>query len=198
MALNEYQCVGFFSSPTYNVGGSLTVYHQNSDWNSAATSFSALLDVIRACQTDLWRWDFSRVSDQGILGDALQTVFGTSKPGTIVSATHPDAGPYDALLIRKVGSIVLNHGFWYLHGIPSDIFTGRAYTGGAAGYYASLFATLDTEVGGETWSWAHRTNPGATPPTYTYTLFDEVLAIKRVQHKIGRPFDDIRGRRRIG
>jgi hypothetical protein len=192
-----YQCVGFYSKPTAIVGGATVVYYSAPDRLSAMGLFTGLIDKLRDLQSPTWQWDFARVSDVSILGDAYVVSFLGTKPGTFVPTVPPlrEAGLADCLLLRKVDPVNAKHGFIFLHGHPQNEFAGRSYTPDAAAIAALL--ALGTYLTANPPMWAHRTNPGVTPPVYTYIGFNDVTPIKLVTHKIGRPFDDIRGRRRV-
>jgi len=159
-----------------NVNNYLTV-------RAATLLDSCSIVALRACNVDTPR-------------DSLY--LGTSLPiaGTIARATYPAAGTWDCLLCRR--DITLNNliGHMFMHGVPAAIFTGRAYTPAAVSglNWVVKFANFVTELTSGPY-YLRKKQTG--PPPFTYGECVTFLGIRRTEHKLGRPFDALRGRRAV-
>lgn len=136
-----------------------------------------------------------RVSDVDIKGDGLDAS-PTTQHGTLV-ITAPDTLAPLNLAMRFLSTTAdnlhrLNH---YFHGMrQSDIVTNPDGRTDLAGPYVGLGAmeTFRQAVQTNTVNWQKRSHPAVTAPI-SLTTIEDLMSIRRV----GRPFGQFRGRRRI-
>jgi hypothetical protein len=113
--------------------------------------------------------------------------------GTIPTTANPPLGPWEALLVRRDTS---NHdvlGFLFMHGVPQTIFAGRNYDP-----TASYGPTWE----GDMTNWLAALIAAAAlirkgPKPGTFVGLANLTSRYKTRHAVGRPFDPLRGRRRI-
>jgi hypothetical protein len=135
---------------------------------------------------DVCKIEAGRVSNVDIVGDSfLSTV--TPLTGAITSTHLTAVDPWSALNLRlEAGSP--HRGRKFLHGVLEDTFdSDRRYNPGNpnAAAWATWFAFLVAD-------WNIRVGPA---PAFTYEPITAALPIREVEHKVGRPFTVLRGRR---
>lgn len=135
---------------------------------------------------DVCKVESGRVSNVDIVGDSfLSTV--TPLTGLIVSTHLTAVDPWSALNLRlEAGS--LHRGRKFMHGVLEDTFdSDRRYNPGNpnAGAWTTWLAFLVAD-------WKIRVGPA---PAFTYEVITAALPIREVEHKVGRPFTVLRGRR---
>lgn len=118
--------------------------------------------------------------------------------GTIDSTTSPPMGYDMALLVRRDSATGTIFGHTFLHGLPTSIITtNREFdlSLGPVGFSAA-FAALATEVTGGGYQIRKKTAAGP-PPVYTPLTCATYIPLRITTHRVGRPFDQLRGKRRI-
>jgi hypothetical protein len=191
-----FQCTSFFSSPNLGCGGSFVMYNVATDHPTASTNFNNLIISLRPLVLPSWQFDGYRVSDMAIRGDSLVVNFSPALVGQDPVAAVQQPGATDAVLLRKTQTSDYTHGHMFLHGVAMN-YQGaeRNFVGNPAWLLA--FGTFQAIIDTGNWFWVHRTNPGVLPPVFTTKEINNIDVVRFSSHRIGRPFDLLRGRRRI-
>jgi hypothetical protein len=193
MAMFQVTC--FMENVLTAVGWTEPWYISAGDYAAAKAAMEAVIPNRMGCATANTFLRALRVSDVTLRGDALIAVYGDGHPGTIDPTAHADAGPFDAVLVRKDTDPPIHHGFMYMRGWPEDVFVGRqikangfVMVGAGPSFFNSILAG--------TFHFRHLP-VGQPVANATYPAITELTAIRRVSRRVGRPFDQLRGRRRI-
>lgn len=190
-----FQCTWFFENTLTNVGWSEPYLVQESDYVPAQAVMDTLNPLRLACMTSNNYIRSLRVSNIALRGDALVANYGNAAVGGIDPTAHPDAGPFDACLLRKDTDPPIYHGFLYLRGIPEDTFVGRQLK---ANGFIELGPLPDFIAGILAGPFFFRhLQQGHPVSDATYPAITAMSGVRRVSRRIGRPFDQLRGRRRI-
>lgn len=189
-----YKATWFLQSNPYAVGWT------ENWWVSASTAVDALANVANyktvraALLSDQAQITTLRVSNVDPPRDSLFDSTGLPLAGGILAASFPIAGVWDALLCRR--DITLNTllGHMFMHFVPANIFTGRAYNpgGGSGESWATKFAAFQTEVTSGAYFLREKGVSG-----FNYLPCSTFFGQRRTEHKLGRPSDGLRGRRAV-
>jgi hypothetical protein len=140
------------------------------------------------------RLDFIKISDDNFKGDMATLNVGGS-PGTFPPASNQLGGPLDAALVQMGDITGKYNGRKFYHGFPVNSFTGRQYTPTPA--MVGAFLTYRNAIAASGLCIKAITKPVAIPPVINYFPIAEAQVIRLTGHRVGRPFDYLRGRRRI-
>lgn len=170
--------------PGAPVGWQVTVFTGLNAW------INSRLGVLK----DTCQIDFVVISDDGFAGDSI--LFNFPPPtgkGTFASSFQE--GPVDAALIRFDDATGKYHGRKFFHGFNGGDFTQRVYTPGAA--MVAAMGTFRTQTIAANLKLKNIQKPVAVPPVIIYNSIADVKVVRYSSHRVGRPFDYLRGRRRI-
>jgi hypothetical protein len=184
----------FISDLTNNVGWTESWYFNQASTASALSSLGTLIGPRVALLMDTCQIIAARVVTVGPPRDSLFASTGIPANGTILHATYPAAGPWDCLLCRKDSTDGTYFNKIFMHGVPVGIFNGRYYQDSVApgvAFQTSLTAYLTAAVAAGA---LVRKGPASAPVTANIAV---LIPIRRTEHRLGRPFDELRGRRAV-
>lgn len=194
MEMSTYKMTTFFQDNVNQTGWT------ESWWISAATGAAALtawgpIPALRAALLmDTCQINNIRAAAVGPPRDSQFYVGTIPVVGTILHATYPACGPWDALLVRRDISTNTLLGHIFMHGIPVGLFNGRVYQNTVAPGIAFNTALAAYGVGLIAAAALCRQFTGGT---ISYPALTQIAPIRRTEHKVGRPFDGLRGRRAV-
>jgi hypothetical protein len=189
----NFRVTGFYQDSTDLVGWSETWFLNAADAPTAANSYASVQTLANPLRFTTTSITAIRSSNVDAPRDSFYPTLGSGTAGTIVRATHPPAGVWDSLLFRWDAATNNFFNKKFLHEVPADIFSGRVYVGNA-GYWNTPFAAyLAAIVSPSNGIQVRKKLAGV----YTYTPVTAVTALRRVERRLGRPFDALRGRRAI-
>lgn len=181
-----FQGTLFFQDLASSYGFTESYYMAAADIAAARTKLQDLVPIRLEVLTDLHNMVAARVSDVDILNDSL-LITGFPLPGQIVATTLSQCEPWTALLTRNESSS-LYRGRTFFHGLLEDTFTsGRLYDPGNANNAAwqILFDWIRDNC-----SLKH-----VLAAVAVYDAFTNILPLRQVNRKVGRPFNLLHGRR---
>lgn len=183
----------FFRDSVNNVGWTESWWSNSTDTPTASAAFTGVIPARLALLEDTCFLDFQRCSNVDHPRDSYVTV-ATTTQGTVSHVTHPAAGPWDAMLIRREAASNDVFGKIFMHGVQLDLFLGRALNIGNAAYTAWLLAFSSYITALQGIPALLRKVVAGTP---TYPALSRAVTVRRTEHKVGRPFDGLRGRRAV-
>lgn len=172
-------------APTPPNGWQQTVFNGLISWRNARLALMLSSSQI----------DFYKISDDGLAGDMWIADVGGPTKGTYTALTNNQGGPLDAALIRFDDATGQYHGRKFFHGFPVANFTGRQWTPSPTALAAMQAFDAATAVSGLCLRSKNKAAP-PVPPTI-YPAIARVEMVRLTGHRVGRPFDYLRGRRRI-
>jgi len=138
--------------------------------------------------------DFVKISDDGFRGDMVTFNTGATK-GTYTANAQDFPGPLDAALLLTGDITGKYRGRKFMHAFPLSNFFGRVWKPGPSGLTA--FNNLSAALVASGLTLRVSQKPPTIPPTIIYPAIQIVGIIRLTGHRVGRPFDYLRGRRRI-
>jgi hypothetical protein len=193
MATPYQKTTFFFLDNVNNCGWTESWYWVLASANAALTAAVTLITTRVALLMDTCQLTTIRSVTVGPPRDSLFAASGVPALGTILHGSFPAAGPWDALLIRKD-----NDGTYFnkvfMHGVPVGIFTGRNYQNTVApgiAFQTALAAYLTAANGAGASVRKIASSVVLVAPVLSYA------PVRRTEHRIGRPFDPLRGRRAV-
>jgi len=179
----------FFQDINSSYGWTENYYYKDAADLDAALSLLLVLIPLRvAVLTDIHNLVAGRISNVAIVNDS-KLVTGLPVTGDLASTTITAVQPWSSLLTRNEASS-LYRGRTFFHGVLEDTFLpGRSYDSANANNAAwqALFTEMKDRC-----ALKHR-----VATVLTFTQFTAVLPMRMVERKVGRPFNLLRGRRRI-
>lgn len=189
----DFQGTFFFRDTGRSFGWTESYYLTSTNHNTAATTLG-LLATDRLAFMDPGNYlDQIRVSDINIERDSV-LVLSSPRPGTAtIAAGVKGTDPWTALMFR-VESGFAYRGRKYCHGCLNDIaLSSRAYDGtnpndaAVQSYIANLVGNFKL-----------KTKDTVGPPVvHNLQVISQVLPQRLVEHRVGRPFGLLVGRRAI-
>lgn len=162
--------------------------------NTVFVGLNAWINARLGVLKDTCKIDFVVISDDGFFGDSILFNFpGGTGTGTFASAFQE--GPTDAGLIRFDDPTGKYHARKFFHGFNGGDFTQRVYNPGPT--MVAAFNTFRTATLASGLKMRNIQKPTAVPPVIIYNLIGDVKVVRLSSHRVGRPFDYLRGRRRI-
>lgn len=189
-----YRITMFFQDNVNVTGWTENWWVNAANGPAALTAFSGVYTSRVALLMDTCQMTTARASNVDHPRDSDYLNVGIPVLGTIAHATYPAAGPWDALLVRRDVSTNDLIGHIFMHGVPAGIFTGRIWqvTVAPGITFAANLTNYQTSLVSA--SALLRKGPATA---YTYPPCTVILGLRRTQHKVGRPFDQLRGRRAV-
>lgn len=191
MAMPEFKATLFFQNPTNSTGWTENWYLNSGSYLSAEASVVAYIAARVACLLDTTSITAVRIANVDPPRDSQLFTLVAGNQGTIVSATYPSAGVWDCLLVSLQNASFNLFGHLFMHDVPAGIFVGRTYVPNsvpAIGWVAKKTA-LDAAIVAAAFQ---RKKKGPT-----YEVITSSPGLRRTEHRLGRPFDTLRGRRSV-
>lgn len=193
IAMAIYKATFVFKDNVNNVGWTESWWSNHADIYAAASAWLAAATPRLTLLEDTCIMQAVRVSNVDHPRDSKVEI-PSPNVGGVSHSSHPACGPWDALLVRRDNILWNVFGKIFMHGIQQDLFVGRDVAVGTAPATAFL-ASLSS----------YGTNLGLIPALLrkvvggvaTYPAFTDFRAIRRTEHRVGRPFDGLRGRRAV-
>jgi hypothetical protein len=138
--------------------------------------------------------DFIKISDDGFKGDVV-TYVQAPLTGLFPSGTGQLGGPLDAALMSFNDDTGKYNGRKFYHGFPVNQFTSRQWTPTPSG--VANLNSFNASLAGSGLCLKAITKPAAIPPVIGYFPIVRAVVTRLTGHRVGRPFDYLRGRRRI-
>jgi hypothetical protein len=179
----------FLGDDAGSYGWTETYFSEETNKAAALTQGSVLLASRTTVLTDLHKIVAVRVSDTSVFNDS-KFLAGVPVNGAIVGTVPTIADPWSCLLIREEADWE-HRGRKYLHGILKDTFEAdRSYdaTNPNNGDWQAFFAVLRGA------SMRLKTGPVGSE---VFFPISDVIPLREVSHRVGRPFGLLVGRRTI-
>jgi hypothetical protein len=184
-----------FENSDADVGWTHSWWTSAADWPTAGAQLAGHGQKYMAMCTANIHWRSLRISNVDHQRDSFYFNIAGTPPndGQIAWPLHPDIGYDEALLARRDNSVIESlFGHLFLHGLPKEITLGRVFVPAGLAGWAAAYAAWQTEIEGG--NYLIRKKNAVGPPSYV--LCDTISIIRVTTHRVGRPFDPLRGRRR--
>jgi len=190
VTMPNFKCTYMFNDAAASFGWSETWYSKDvADYAAAETLAIGYFPVRQAVLVDRCKLLAVRISSVEVVHDSLIKK-PTDGTGDVTSTSDTVVQPWTALLSRNQAT-ALYRGRTYFHGVLEDTFdSGRDYD--ATNAQATAWTALKAFILA---NFALRHN--APPDPVSYEQFTEIILLRQVNRKVGRPFGLLRGRRKI-
>lgn len=188
-----FKVTQFFTDTSKNIGWSESWWNNQANAAAVVTAWAPIITARAAlCNTNVIITGF-RVSNVDKPRDSL---FGgtAGTAGTMTLVAKVSTGPWDAMLVRR--DIATNDllGHVFMHSLTTTLFNGRLLNTGNADLTAWLAALVVYQNALIAAVALCRKIVSNTP---TYPNLTTLTALRLTEHKVGRPFDQLRGRRAV-
>lgn len=190
IAMPNYRLNFIFTNNLNRAGWAETWYAEAADHAEAQGKMDAYVPLRSDLMTENTVLAHGRASNVDPPRDSLIKEYNT--PGTIDPVTHPPVTIWDALLVRKDRAEFTNQGRVFLHDVPQDVFLGRDLNPTVPAYFATALAAWVAGVVAQGFQFRITTGFG-----FGYISIAFMTALRLTEHRVGRPFDVLRGRRMI-
>jgi len=189
----KFKCTFVMQDTLWDTGFTHTWWVDEEDSSVALTTVYPYWQKLRALISDTIFLTDLRASNVDPPRDSEHRGPSTGEEhGTIDHTTTPILTYSEALLVRRDQATGNVFGHSFLHGVPIAEFTGRKYTP-PAGTWLTAFQALVTLVT-NTQFLLRKVGAGGA---ITYPICGRYIGMRLTKHAVGRPFDLLRGRRRI-
>jgi len=171
-------------------GWSEVYYAAAADLSAATSAANTLIPLRVAFLANNYSLDDVRISQEGVRGDSSGSAL-TPTPGLLDATMFPSVDPASALLIRMGVGDRKSKGHKFCHGVLERMFLGNQRYDPMNADDAAVQAYV-TALGAA--PYALKTKR-ADVPDPKYLLLSGAIPVRKVTHRIGRPFGGYRGRR---
>lgn len=187
----DFKVTTFIEWGAQKTGWTMNLYKEAADYTDVKTAWDDLMTVFTPIIMDEVQVTALRISDVQIPGDAYTpSVAGLF--GAVDGTTHPPCAPWDALLIKTETGDHERRAHLFVHGVPVDYFLpGRLYN--ISNWNATAVSAFMSQLVTDEWRFRSKKADDTAP---VYAIIEAREALRRTEHRVGRPFSLLVGRRR--